>query len=81
MSMTAHRSPLPRIVAQFFGAGLSPRAPGTVGTLAAIPLYLLLTLAGPVGYTVLTVLLVILGIRLCGLAAEELGTRLGEAMS
>ena len=30
------------LIALGFGSGLSPRAPGTVGTLAAIPLFLLL---------------------------------------
>jgi phosphatidylglycerophosphatase A len=33
---------LSKIFATFFGAGLSPRAPGTVATFAAIPLYLAL---------------------------------------
>lgn len=31
-----------RTIATFFGAGYAPRAPGTVATLAAIPLYLVL---------------------------------------
>src|SRR5512138_2418640 len=33
---------LVKVLATWFGAGLSPVAPGTVGTAAAIPLYLLL---------------------------------------
>jgi len=33
---------LVKLLATWFGAGLSPVAPGTVGTAAAIPLYLLL---------------------------------------
>ena len=34
---------LVKVLATWFGAGLSPVAPGTAGTAAAIPLYLLLT--------------------------------------
>jgi phosphatidylglycerophosphatase A len=30
-----------------FGSGLAPKAPGTFGTLAAIPLFLLLTMLMP----------------------------------
>ena len=36
------RNPL-HLLAVVFGSGLSPRAPGTMGTLAAIPLYLLVS--------------------------------------
>jgi phosphatidylglycerophosphatase A len=50
------------ICATFFGAGLSPKMPGTVGTLAAIPLWLLLLFAGPIGYMIFTFLLVIFAI-------------------
>jgi len=37
---------LTRLLATFFGAGLSPVAPGTVGTLAAVPLFWLLSRGG-----------------------------------
>ena len=40
MSAPRLRDPV-HLLAFGFGAGLSPRAPGTVGTLAAIPVYLL----------------------------------------
>jgi phosphatidylglycerophosphatase A len=33
---------LPTVLATWFGCGLSPRAPGTVGSLGAVPLHLLL---------------------------------------
>ena len=49
-------------VATFFGAGLSPKMPGTVGTLAAIPVWYLFYLTGPYVYMVLTFLLVIAAI-------------------
>lgn len=62
-----------RLLAFGFGAGLSPVAPGTVGTLVALPLYLLLQgLPIPV-YTALTFVLAIAGFWICGTAASELG--------
>lgn len=58
-----------------FGAGLAPRAPGTFGTLAALPLYLLLAgLSGPL-YWGLVLLGGLLGIWAC----ERTGRALGVA--
>jgi len=55
------------------GAGLSPRAPGTLGTLVAVPLYLLcLPLSRPL-YGLLLVALFLLGIVICAQAARRLG--------
>lgn len=56
-----------------FGSGLAPKAPGTFGTLAAIPLYLLMTLLPLSGYLVVLVLAALLGIYLCGRTAQDLG--------
>jgi len=56
-----------------FGAGLSPKAPGTAGTLVAIPLYLLMTQVGLVGYTVLTLAGIALGIYLCDRTSRDYG--------
>lgn len=56
-----------------FGSGLSKRAPGTCGTLAAIPLYLLLAQTNMTAYSLLTVAVTLAGIPICGLAAEKLG--------
>ncbi len=50
------------LLATGFGAGLSPKMPGTVGTLAAIPLWYLLYLTGPYAYMVITFFLVIAAI-------------------
>lgn len=44
-----------------FGSGLSPVAPGTCGTLAAIPLYLLIAHLGWWLYALLLVVLIVLG--------------------
>lgn len=39
-------------LATFFGVGLAPKAPGTFGSLAALPLAALLMLAGPFPYMI-----------------------------
>lgn len=56
-----------------FGSGLAPRAPGTFGTLAAVPLYLLLQPLPLTAYLVVVVAMSLLGIHLCGHAARRLG--------
>ena len=56
-----------------FGSGLAPVAPGTFGTITAIPVFLLLSNLSTVGYTVITLLFFLLGIWLCGQSAEKLG--------
>ncbi len=56
-----------------FGSGLAPKAPGTFGTLMAIPLYLALNQLPLVAYAVVLVLAFVLGVYLCGKTAEDLG--------
>lgn len=56
------------------GAGLSPVAPGTMGTVAALPLYLLLHGLGSGPYWGLTALLFGLGVWACGHTARALET-------
>ena len=56
-----------------FGSGLAKKAPGTFGTLAAIPLYVLLVQADLLIYSLLTISLTVVGIWICGIAAEKLG--------
>ncbi len=56
-----------------FGAGLSPRAPGTVGTVVAIPLYLLLSQFSLIIYYILLIILIIIGIYVAGKSARMLG--------
>ena len=48
-----------------FGSGLAPKAPGTFGTLAAIPVFLLMAHWPLAVYTGVTVLLFLLGILIC----------------
>jgi phosphatidylglycerophosphatase A len=62
-------------VALGFGAGLSPWAPGTAGTLLAIPLWWLLTGSGlqPLPLLGLLALLFALGVWACGVTGRDLG--------
>lgn len=56
-----------------FGSGLVPRAPGTSGTLAAIPVYLLCATLPPLFYLLVLGAAFVLGIWLCGRTARALG--------
>jgi phosphatidylglycerophosphatase A len=56
-----------------FGSGLLPKAPGTYGTLAAIPLYLLLAPSSVNFYLVAVIIMSVTGIYICGKAAEDAG--------
>lgn len=56
-----------------FGAGLLPRAPGTAGTAAAIPLYLWFSQYSLSVYLTLVVFVSITGIWLCQQASARLG--------
>ena len=57
------------------GAGLSPWAPGTAGTLAAIPLYLLLQPLAVPAYLAVAAALFLLGVWTCGRTAAALGVK------
>lgn len=56
-----------------FGSGLMPTAPGTWGTLAAIPLYLILMNSHWFIYLLITVLAFILGVWASDKVSKELG--------
>lgn len=56
-----------------FGAGCSPFAPGTMGTLLAVGVYLPLSLLPLPVYGLMLAVIVVLGIWLCGRAARDLG--------
>ena len=55
-----------------FGSGLSPKAPGTMGTVVAIPLYLLVAEWSLLQYSVFIVLAAVLGVGICGVASRQL---------
>jgi phosphatidylglycerophosphatase A len=56
-----------------FGSGLSPVAPGTMGTLVAIPIYWLISPVGLAPYLFIILVAAIVGIYLCGATARALG--------
>ena len=57
-----------------FGSGLSPKAPGTMGSLVAIPFYWLLAWAlTPAEIALLAIPLFLIGIPICGRAGRALG--------
>jgi phosphatidylglycerophosphatase A len=58
-----------------FGAGLAPRAPGTFGTLAALPLWLLASSLPLPAYLLVTLLMFLGGVWLCGRCEEILGVQ------
>ncbi|MEJ1339616.1 MAG: phosphatidylglycerophosphatase A [Candidatus Sedimenticola sp. (ex Thyasira tokunagai)] len=55
------------------GSGAAPKAPGTFGTLAAVPLYLLMQPLSPEIYLLLVILLFALGVWLCDRTSKDLG--------
>lgn len=61
------------LLALGFGTGLSPRAPGTAGTLIGVLFYLALQHLPPVYYIGVIVVLFALGVWICGRSASELG--------
>lgn len=56
-----------------FGSGLSPIAPGTMGTLVAVPIYWLLASLGTIPYIIATIIVIIVGFWLCDQSAKQLG--------
>jgi phosphatidylglycerophosphatase A len=57
-----------------FGSGLAPFAPGTFGTVAAIPVYLLLSLGGQTVYLAGLILVLVGGISICDSTAKTLNS-------
>lgn len=56
-----------------FGSGLSPVAPGTAGTLVAVPFYYLLQDLSLTAYLVVTLVVTLVGIWFCDVTAKDLG--------
>jgi len=61
------------LLALGFGSGLSPKAPGTAGTLAAVPLYWLVADWPWQAYGLLLLAAALAGIWLCDRTARDLG--------
>lgn len=63
------------ILASWFGSGLAPVAPGTSGTLAALPLVLLTARLGPVQEVLFVLLFIALAIRTATLSCRILDAK------
>lgn len=72
MSRPDLRNPV-HLLAFGFGSGLAPVAPGTFGTLAALPLWWLLAQTPQWCYLGVTLLVALVGVPLCGRTARDLG--------
>ncbi|MDH5393906.1 MAG: phosphatidylglycerophosphatase A [Gammaproteobacteria bacterium] len=56
-----------------FGSGLAPKAPGTAGTLMAVPLFLLLQLLDTQFYIAVVVFISLIGIYICEQSSKLMG--------
>jgi phosphatidylglycerophosphatase A len=56
-----------------FGSGLVPIAPGTVGTVAAIPVFLLLHTLDLTSYLIAVLISFVIGVYICGETSKVLG--------
>lgn len=56
-----------------FGSGLAPKAPGTFGTLAAIPVWYLFAQLPLWGYLLATLAVIAIGPWLCGRTSRDMG--------
>ena len=72
LAPTPFRSPV-QFLAFGFGSGLFPKAPGTAGTLVAVPLYLLVSGLNLPAYSLFIVVTALLGIWICDVASRQLG--------
>ena len=64
-----------RVLATWFGCGLSPVAPGTVGTLAALPLWLVVRDGGAWVVLATAVFVTLVGVWSAGVVARASGTK------
>jgi len=57
-----------------FGAGLVPKAPGTIGTLLAVPVVVLLAQLPYWVLPLVTLIFIVIGIKICGDASKYFGS-------
>jgi len=69
------RERLAHVLAVWFGCGHVPVAPGTAGTVGAVPLYLLLRPHGPVAILIAAVIVTAVGVWAAGIVERRLGTK------
>lgn len=73
MKKTPELTNLIHLLAFGFGAGLAPKAPGTFGTLMAVPFYLVLARLSLDLYLGVLALAILAGIWICGRTSRDLG--------
>lgn len=73
------RSPL-HFIAFGFGVGTIPFAPGTFGTLIAIPFYLAMRPLSNLSYLVITLLVVVASMWICDKASQDVGVQDHQGM-
>ncbi|HVH43505.1 MAG TPA: phosphatidylglycerophosphatase A [Labilithrix sp.] len=66
---------LAQVLATWFGCGLSPVAPGTVGTLGALPLWFAVRGGGPVAVLGTAVVVTLVGVWSGGVVARSSGIK------
>lgn len=66
------RNPV-HLLAFGLGSGAAPKAPGTFGTLAAVPLYFLLQPLAPWNYLLVVIAMFFIGVWLCDRTSKDLG--------
>ena len=69
---TPFRNPI-QFLAFGFGSGLAPKAPGTFGTLAAVPIYWFIADWSLLHYSAFILVTAVVGIWICGSASRQLG--------
>jgi phosphatidylglycerophosphatase A len=69
---TVFRNPV-HFLAFGLGSGCAPKAPGTFGTLAAVPIYLLLVQLPVLFYIPVVLLAFVVGIWICGKTSRDIG--------
>ena len=73
--MRSVRQTTAHILATWFGCGHVPYAPGTAGTLGAVPLYLVLRPHGPLAVGAAALILTAVGIWAASIVAEHAATK------
>ena len=71
MPASSWKNPI-HILAFGFGAGASPKAPGTMGTLVAVPIYMLLSDLPVFVYVLIVLLVTGFGVYICDRCAKDL---------
>lgn len=73
--MSSWQKKVVHVLASGLYAGHSPKAPGTIGTLVALPLVYMFNWTGNLGYLLLTMVMLCLGILVSQLYQDQMGSQ------